>query len=257
MRVIAILSILVATLAAQTGKTAAEQGISYEQFQAMHKTEKRSVERFKEAIKPIEKELIDFWNGIPEENRPDTIQIIVNINGIASVYGYTEKNITSDSTRLSKMVTNMSNLDSILKKCSLPFISKSVSFSCYALNFNKTGTITYPSSEFYFQPRTRQNIAKTVLKNSRELKMKYIDFISTNKHLRGKITTKFAIDEFGKVLFVKLLANDMEERDNADLNAIESFEKVLVSTIAAWEFGKIMAPGDVTEVVYPFIFAPF
>lgn len=34
------------------------------------------------------------------------------------------------------------------------------------------------------------------------------------------------------------------------------FEHKVVLEVENWEFGKINKPGDVTEVVYPFVFNP-
>lgn len=63
----------------------------------------------------------------------------------------------------------------------------------------------------------------------------------------GKITVKFAIDEFGKVIFCEVIETTIKD---------PWLENKMDELIKNWQCGKIDKPGDVTEVVYPFIFSP-
>ncbi|MCL2690216.1 MAG: TonB family protein, partial [Chitinispirillia bacterium] len=64
--------------------------------------------------------------------------------------------------------------------------------------------------------------------------------------LNGKITVKFAIDEFGKVIFAQVVETTMNDPE---------LEQIVVARVRSWNFDKIDKPGDVTEVVYPFVFS--
>jgi TonB family protein len=68
----------------------------------------------------------------------------------------------------------------------------------------------------------------------------------SNPGLKGKITVKFAIDEFGNVLHCEVVESSIKDAE---------LEQKVVAKIRAWRFDKIDKPGDVTEIVYPFVFA--
>ena len=93
--------------------------------------------------------------------------------------------------------------------------------------------------------RSRANIMRVVRQNMPSLKYAYNRRLAEKPGLKGKITVKWAIDEFGKVLFCKVISSTIND---------PKLEQVVVQKIKRWAFGKINVPGDVTEVVYPFVF---
>ncbi len=93
--------------------------------------------------------------------------------------------------------------------------------------------------------RSRANIMRVVQQNMASLKYAYNRRLADNPDLKGKITVKWAIDEFGKVLFCKVISSTINDPD---------LEAIIVQKISLWAFGQIDKPGDVTEVVYPFVF---
>ncbi len=93
--------------------------------------------------------------------------------------------------------------------------------------------------------RSRANIMRVVRQNMASLKYAYNRRLAEKPGLKGKITVKWAIDEFGKVLFCKVISSTIKD---------PQLEAVIVQKIKRWAFGKIDKPGDVTEVVYPFVF---
>ena len=62
----------------------------------------------------------------------------------------------------------------------------------------------------------------------------------------GKITVKFAIDEFGTVIFCEEVGTTIADPD---------LSRQIVSMVRTWNFGKIDKPGDITEAVYPLAFS--
>jgi TonB family protein len=64
--------------------------------------------------------------------------------------------------------------------------------------------------------------------------------------LKGKITLRFAIDEFGNGIFCEVIESSIGNKD---------LEAAVRAKIMRWKFEKIDKPGDGTEVVYPFVFS--
>lgn len=94
--------------------------------------------------------------------------------------------------------------------------------------------------------RSRSNIMRTIRQNMASLKYAYSrEKAKTPTLASGVITLKFAIDEFGKVIYCKSLSNT--------INSTE-LEKTVIEKCKRWSYGTINSPGDVTEVVYPFSF---
>jgi TonB family protein len=84
------------------------------------------------------------------------------------------------------------------------------------------------------------------MQNLAALRYAYNKRLREKPGLKGKITCKFAIDEFGKVIFCEALESTMAD---------PGLEAEVVDKIKRWVFEKIDKPGDVTEVVYPFVFS--
>ena len=85
-----------------------------------------------------------------------------------------------------------------------------------------------------------------VMQNLAALRHAYNIRLREKPGLKGKITIKFAIDEFGNVIFCELEESTMSDAE---------LELAVVDKIRLWKFEKIDKPGDVTEVVYPFMFS--
>jgi TonB family protein len=94
--------------------------------------------------------------------------------------------------------------------------------------------------------RSKSSIMKVVMQNLAALRYAYNKRLREKPGLKGKITVKFAIDEFGKVLVANVVESSIEDSE---------LEATVVDKIKRWVFEKIDKPGDVTEVVYPFVFS--
>jgi len=93
--------------------------------------------------------------------------------------------------------------------------------------------------------RSRASIQRVVMQNMAALRYAYNKRMREKPGLAGKITVKFAIDEFGKVIFAQIVESTMSDAE---------LESTVVSRVKSWNFEKIDKPGDVTEVTYPFVF---
>jgi hypothetical protein len=94
--------------------------------------------------------------------------------------------------------------------------------------------------------RSRAMIMRVVNQNLAALRYAYNKRLREKPGLRGKITCKFAIDEFGKVIYCQVIETTMEDSE---------LEADIVDKIKRWVFDKVDKPGDVTEIVYPFVFS--
>jgi TonB family protein len=94
--------------------------------------------------------------------------------------------------------------------------------------------------------RSKASIMRVVMQNLAALRYAYNRRLRDKPGLKGKITVKFAIDEFGKVIFCQVMESTMSDQE---------LETSVTEKIKRWVFEKIDKPGDVTEVVYPFVFS--
>ncbi len=119
------------------------------------------------------------------------------------------------------------------------------------LNLKKRGSLKISAPEFLkggalTGGRSKASIMRVVMQNLAALRYAYNKRLRDKPGLNGKITCKFAIDEFGKVIFCQVVESTMGDSE---------LESLIAAKIKLWKFEKIDKPGDVTEVVYPFVFS--
>ena len=94
--------------------------------------------------------------------------------------------------------------------------------------------------------RSRASVQRVVLQNMAAIRYAYNRRSRDVPNLAGKVMVKFSIDETGKVIFAQVVESTINDSE---------LENTIVTRITNWNFDKIDKPGDVTEVVYPFVFA--
>ena len=94
--------------------------------------------------------------------------------------------------------------------------------------------------------RSRASIQRVVMQNIAALRYAYNRRVRDKPGLTGTVTVKFAIDEFGKVIFAQVVGSTINDSE---------LETTVVTRVKGWVFEKIDKPGDVTEVTYPFAFS--
>jgi TonB family protein len=119
------------------------------------------------------------------------------------------------------------------------------------LDIKKRGELKVSSPDFMKWAaltggRSRASIQRVVMQNMAALRHAYNRRLRDKPGLEGKITVKFAIDEFGKVIFAQIVESTMADSE---------LETTVVSRVRSFVFEKIDKPGDVTEVTYPFVFS--
>lgn len=93
--------------------------------------------------------------------------------------------------------------------------------------------------------RPRDNVQKTVLENIKSLKTIYDQRRTENPELEGKILVRFAINDRGQIIQSEVIEQNVQDT---------LFMRQIVGELRRWEFGQIKIKGDVTEVIYPFVF---
>ncbi|NLE02975.1 MAG: AgmX/PglI C-terminal domain-containing protein [Fibrobacter sp.] len=94
--------------------------------------------------------------------------------------------------------------------------------------------------------RNKSSVMRVVMQNINALRYAYNKRLRERPGLKGKVTVKFAIDEFGKVLYCQVVESSINDQE---------LESVITDKVGKWVFDKIDKPGDITEVVYPFMFS--
>jgi TonB family protein len=87
---------------------------------------------------------------------------------------------------------------------------------------------------------------KVVYQNLTSLRYLYTSWLRGRPELKGKVTVKFAIDEFGKVISVIIVDSTFKD---------PVLEKAVVDQIRTWRFDRVDKSGDITEVIHPFMFS--
>ncbi len=119
------------------------------------------------------------------------------------------------------------------------------------LGLKKRGSLKIASPQFtkggsLTGSRSKASVMRVIMQNLAAIRYAYNRRLREKPGLKGRITVKFAIDEFGRVIFCQVVSSTMGDPE---------LEKKVVEKIKRWVFEKIDKPGDVTEVVYPFVFS--
>jgi TonB family protein len=94
--------------------------------------------------------------------------------------------------------------------------------------------------------RSKSEIMRVVMQNIGALRYAYNRCLREKPGIKGKITIRFAIDEIGNVIHCEVIESSMDDKD---------LESTVTAKIMRWKFERIDKPGDITEVVYPFVFS--
>ena len=130
---------------------------------------------------------------------------------------------------------------------SIPFYPLTASFTLWLKNRgNNKIDISLSDSLEYAPFRSKASIMKVVMINLKYLRYAYNWRLRQKSGIQGRITVKFAIDENGRVIFSKIVGSTVHDH---------TLESDVDKIIRSWEFCPINKPGDVTEVVYPFVFS--
>jgi hypothetical protein len=97
----------------------------------------------------------------------------------------------------------------------------------------------------YVDVRSRDDILMLISFNKSTLGKEYARRWAQVPGLQGTITLRFGINEHGAVVFTHIVSTTMND---------PVLEQRLCDIVKRWQFGEINNPGDVTEVVYPFVF---
>jgi TonB family protein len=172
----------------------------------------------------------------------DTVSIKMYINPAGSIdlIGFVDKVTTGPGNILQNFMFRQI-IDSTLKT---ETVTKAVVHSYK--DANATVVLDDKIDVSYIEVRSRDRILIVINFNKDVLGKVYSKRWAENQSLEGTITVRFGIDEHGAVVFCTVVKSTMED---------PVMETSVVDIVKKWQFGPINNPGDVTEVVYPFVFS--
>ncbi len=192
-----------------------------------------------ETIYPLVTKSID---NITTLGNRDSVRLKLNIspNGTIAWAGLLDS-IEIDSAARVKL-----NKDISVKICDSITDSYIVTSAILIIRRQNTKDRVHIESINNVEGRSRASIEQIVInKCAGSLRNAYNRRLRDGMNMEGKITTKFAIDDNGKVFYSTIVSSTMNH---------PNFEKEIMTLIKSWKFDRIYNPGDVTEAVYPFIF---
>jgi TonB family protein len=148
---------------------------------------------------------------------------------------------------------SINNVDTTCLNAVNKAISKILLDSIISEKYNTKGIILYSSKKLvllepieYIVGRSRASIMKVVMKYLHNMRTAYNRRLKVKGGIRGKIYIKFKIDQYGRVFYSKLVSSTLDD---------ELLNQAIVEQIKYWKFDFLYREGDVTEVVYPFVFS--
>lgn len=187
-------------------------------------------------------DFISFQDTVFKYSDSAKISLSISTNGkVLNISKKTDFNLDSLSSSQFNKILNNIQFDSIPK---YPLVVRTTLWA-KKVNSNKA-IVLFGDSINYFPCRTKASIMKVTMANLGFLRYAYQMRLREKSGLRGKITVKYAIDEYGKVIFTKVIESTVCDK---------ILEKAVEDKIKNWIYCPIDNPGDVTEVIYPFIFS--
>jgi hypothetical protein len=95
---------------------------------------------------------------------------------------------------------------------------------------------------------SRAKVQRVIMQNMKGFRYDYNKRLQKKPQLTGKITVKFAINEYGRVFFVQVVESESTIYD-------DELEAAVAARIKGCYFERSDIPDDVTEVIYPLIFS--
>lgn len=216
-------------------------------------------EAFIKEVNPTNRNVNDI-NEVLQKNAKD---IIASVNRFAQKAGC----ITTDSVWFdlshdgslmitsitSKSIADTNELKKIKRTLSKVRFgpSKEGKYLCrFSVMVRGTGTLQtiqlYPTILFGIRGRAKSDIMQTVMKYVQNMRTAYNRRLYTTPGIMGKVMVKFAINRFGQVLNVHMESSTLTD---------DLLDSAIVQQVRHWKFDPILTNGDVTEVVYPFVFS--
>ena len=165
-------------------------------------------------------------------------QLLVDTTGVFEIHlsGH-----NSDSASKAFFKDNILRIGT-LKKTSGLFTKRGITLVDSTLQYDSINRYT-PSK---FGGRSRASIMRIVMENVDKMRSAYNHLLTHESDAQGKITVRFAIDHFGGVITCSLYESTFN---------YPAFKDVVMEQVRNWKFDAIPIKGDVTEVIYPFVFS--
>ena len=214
-------------------------------FSAEHCAPLRTMRIFQERIRPVNDTLVGV---LVSRNRStpmrDTFDLFVYVdsNGAISKV-YPLDTISVDPARISAVLSSV-RMDTLPIGCR--------GLDCFKISIvSIDGMPSKATSRIVIRKiiggRSKSNVIRVTMQNLPGLRRAYNQRLREHPGLGGRITVKFSIDANGAVVSCELVGTTVDDPE---------LENEIIRKILKWPFGRIELPGNITWVVYPFVFAP-
>jgi hypothetical protein len=216
----------------------------FDSFQKQNANSSRSIELIKAKINLKRDKLIDlFESNYKKKLFKMKYYLFFHINTQGNFSCLVDSLDPPNDSIFLNMVQNILKdikLDSLPTNNSVAKIHGIINFSRNPPDFILSDTV------LFYPMRSKKSIMCVVYPNLKPMRYLYNRYLHEAGLFKGKITVKFAINEYGKVIFAKVIENTTKN---------DNFANEELELIKGWVFPKLNNPRDVTEVIYPFIFA--
>ncbi len=217
--------------------------VSQEEIDSVSNDPRRSNETIKSLFPRIKPELLTFLQDKDSLfNKKDSFYVMIQVTCKGKLSPVISDEIHLDSLTKADLVSTLEpyKLDSI-ENCLVDVI--------FGITFYKTDnglTCFMGKGVNYYQSRSKAAIMQVVMQNLASLRYAYNRRLREKPGIQGKIYVKYRIDENGDVISSKVVKSSMHDR---------KLENTIAKKIKTWKHCPINKSGDITEVVYPFVFS--
>lgn len=211
----------------------------YNAFMAAVDTSARTNEQINSML--LEFEVVDKLKTIiKKETGTCSFTFSVSPEGVSKIYNNSTQG-SIDTVGLRKINDKICRRTPLLSPAPGLWVNRSIT---YQNKMAKTGSANVYSDRRV--ARSKESVIEVVMNRIQGLKTVYNRRLYAMPGIKGKLTVKFAIDQYGKVVFAGVVASTVNDT---------LLENAVAAQIARWNFKPVLSDGDITEVVYPFIFS--
>ena len=207
-------------------------------------TENRRYPDISSIINSVSSDLLSALLPFMENNKlkyGDTLEFLIESSGVAKCIGF-PLHREIDTLLVQAVNKKLSNTNFGVTKDSL----FSAFFQIIIINDNENSAIKVSEKIKYSnERRSRGSIQNVITSYLDELTTLYNRRLGQKHGLAGKITVKFIIDPYGRVISTSIVESTVNDT---------LLEQATLQQIMHWKFAHILSNRDITECVYPFIY---
>jgi TonB family protein len=217
----------------------------YNEYLAGCITENRKYPEISRIFNSVSSDLMITLLPFIESNKlktVDTLNLLIKSNGVAICTGF-PSNRTIDTILVQDVNKKLSNVSFGMTKDS----NFTATIQIIIKKDYENGTINVSDKIRYSNDgRSRASVQKVIVSYIDKMKALYNRRLLEKNGLTGKITVKFLIDPYGRVVQTSIVKSTVKDT---------LLEQSVLQQIMHWKFEHILSETDLTTCVYPFVFS--